>query len=64
MAAESLRLERRRYELGSSSMVELRQAQADYLQAEVDYINSIYDCHQALSTLSLNVGRDLSMEYR
>ena len=64
LAAESLRLERRRYELGSSSMVELRKAQADYLQAEVDYINSIYDCHQALSTLSLNVGRDLSMEYR
>ena len=64
LAAESLRLERRRYELGSSSMVELRQAQADYLQAEVDYINSIYDYHQALSTLSLSVGRDLSLEYR
>jgi len=64
MAAESLRLETRRYELGSSSMVELRKAQADYLQAEVDYINSIYDYHQALSTLSLNVGRDLSLDYR
>jgi len=63
MAAESLRLERRRYELGRSSMVELRKAQADYLQAEVDYINSIYDWNQALSTLSLNVGRDLSREY-
>jgi len=64
MAAESLRLERRRYELGSSSMVELRIAQADYLQAEVDYINSIYDYHEALSTLSLNVGRDVSLDYR
>ena len=64
LAAESLRLERRRYELGISSMVELRQAQADYLQAEVNYINSIFDYHQALSTLSLSVGRDLSLEYR
>jgi len=64
MAAESLRLERRRYELGSSSMVELRIAQADYLQAEVDFINSIYDYHEALSTLSLNVGRDVSLDYR
>ena len=62
MAGESLRLETRRYELGSSSMVELRKAQADYLQAKVDYINSIYDFHDALSNLSLSVGRDVSLD--
>jgi outer membrane protein len=62
MAAQSLQLETRRYELGTSSMVELRQAQADYSQAEVDYINSIYDYHAALSELSRSVGRDLSLE--
>ena len=64
MAAQSLHLETRRYELGTSSMVELRQAQADYSQAEVDYINSIYDYHEVLSELSRNVGRDVSLDYR
>jgi len=62
MVAETLRLEMRRYELGVSSMVEVRKAQADYSQAEVDYINSIYDFHEALSQLSLNVGRDVSLD--
>ncbi|MEA1996246.1 MAG: TolC family protein [Gemmatimonadota bacterium] len=63
MAAESLRLETRRYQLGVSSMVELRKAQADYSQARVDNINSVYDFHEALSELSRNVGRDMSLEY-
>ena len=62
MAEQSLKLETRRYELGTSSMVELRQAQADYSQAQADYINSIYDYHEALSALSRNVGRDLYLE--
>ena len=62
MAEQSLKLETRRYELGTSSMVELRQAQADYSQARADYINSIYDYHEALSTLNRNVGRDLYLE--
>ncbi|MEA2064208.1 MAG: TolC family protein [Gemmatimonadota bacterium] len=62
MSAQSLHLETRRYELGSSSIVELRQAQADYSQAEVDYINSIYDYQAALSELSRNVGRDITLD--
>ena len=63
-AEQSLKLERRLYQLGSSSMVELRKAQADFTQAEVDYINSIYDYHVALSELGRNVGRDMSREGR
>ncbi|MCE5272314.1 TolC family protein [bacterium] len=60
LAAQSLELERRSYTLGSANMVEVRKAQADYIQAEVNYINSIYDYHTALSALGRNVGRDLS----
>ena len=62
MAEQSLKLETRRYELGTSSMVELRQAQADYSQAQADYIYSISDYHVALSALNRNVGRDLYLE--
>ncbi len=62
LAEQSLELESRRYELGSSSLIELRQARADYIQAEVDYINSIYDYHQALSGLGRNVGRNLPLK--
>ena len=63
-AEQSLQLERRLYQLGTSSMVELRKAQADFTQADVNYINSIYDYHVALSELGRNVGRDVSMEGR
>lgn len=59
LARQSLELERRRYGLGSSSMVEVRKAQADYIQAEVDYINSVYDFHGAVSELSRSVGREV-----
>ncbi len=60
LAAQSLELERRSYTLGSANMVEVRKAQADFIQAEVNYINSVYDYHTALSALSRSVGRDLS----
>ncbi|HUU28003.1 MAG TPA: TolC family protein [archaeon] len=62
LASQSLELERERYRLGSSSILELRKAQLDYSDAEVSYINSIYDFHAALSSLSRNVGRDLILE--
>jgi len=56
---QSLDLEQERYRLGASSILELRQSQVDYAQAESNYINSVYDYHTALSTLSNSVGRDL-----
>lgn len=59
LAAQSLELERKSYTLGAANMVEVRKAQADYIQAEVNYINSIYDYHTALSALSRSVGRDI-----
>jgi outer membrane protein len=64
LARQSLQLEQRRYALGASDMVALRKAQADYSQAEVNYINSVYDFQAALSTLSRNVGRDLSGDFK
>ena len=63
LAESSLELERERYRLGAASLLELRTAQVDYAQKEVDLINSIYDFHRALSDLSRNVGRDISLEY-
>ncbi len=63
LARQSLEMEQERYRLGSASIIELRQAQFDYSDAEVQYINSIYDFHSALSTLSQAVGRDLTLEY-
>jgi len=63
LAASSLELERERYRLGAASLLELRTAQVDYAQKEVDLINSVYDFHRALSDLSRNVGRDVSLEY-
>ncbi|OGG05913.1 MAG: hypothetical protein A3F83_04905 [Candidatus Glassbacteria bacterium RIFCSPLOWO2_12_FULL_58_11] len=56
---QSLELEQERYRLGAASILDLRQAQVDYSQAEVNYINSIYDFHTGLSTLTKNVGREL-----
>ena len=56
---QSLELMQERYRLGASSILDLRQAQVDNAQADVNYINSIYDYHSALSTLSNSVGRDL-----
>jgi outer membrane protein len=62
LAKQSLELESRRYDIGSSSLIELRQARADYIQSEVDYINSIYDYYQSLSGLGRNVGRILPLK--
>ncbi len=62
LARQSLELERRQYELGASSMVEVRQALADFTQAEADYINSIYDFQAALSELGRSVGRFVTLE--
>jgi outer membrane protein len=59
---QSLELEQERYRLGAASILELRQAQVDFAQAEIDYINSIYDFHSTLSSLSRSIGRDLARE--
>ena len=59
LANSSLEMERERYRLGSSSLLDLRQAQVDYSSAESDYINSIYEFHSALADLSRKVGKDL-----
>ncbi|MBW7995570.1 MAG: TolC family protein [Candidatus Glassbacteria bacterium] len=54
---QSLELEQERYRLGAASLLDLRQAQTDFSQAEVNYINSKYEFHTALSNLSGSVGR-------
>ncbi|MBW1696469.1 MAG: TolC family protein [Deltaproteobacteria bacterium] len=59
---QSLELEQERYRLGAASILELRQAQVDFAQSEIDYINSIYDFHSTLSSLSRSIGRDLARE--
>ncbi len=53
---QSLGLEQERYRLGAASLLELRQAQTDYSQAEVNFINSRYEFHTSLSNLSGSVG--------
>jgi outer membrane protein TolC len=53
---QSLELEQERYRLGAASLLDLRQAQTDFSQAEVNYINSKYEFHTALSQLSNSVG--------
>jgi outer membrane protein len=60
---QSLELEQERYRLGAASILELRQAQVDFAQSEIDYINSIYDFHSTLSSLSRSAGRDLAREF-
>ncbi|MFC1537657.1 TolC family protein, partial [Gemmatimonadota bacterium] len=52
LAESSLELEKERYRLGAASLLDLRTAQVDYAQKEVDLINSVYDFHRALSDLS------------
>ncbi len=54
---QSLELEQERYRLGAASLLDLRQAQTDYSQAEVNFINSKYEFHTSLSNLSGSVGR-------
>ena len=58
---QSLELEQERYRLGAASLLDLRQAQTDYSQAEVNYINSKYEFHTALSNLSSSVGQRVEM---
>ncbi len=54
---QSLELEQERYRLGAASLLDLRQAQTDYSQAEVNFINSKYEFHTSLSSLSESVGQ-------
>jgi outer membrane protein len=63
LASQSLELMRERYRLGAASLLDLRQAEVDFSLAEVNYINSIYDFHIALSTLSRQVGRSLAVDF-
>lgn len=62
LRGQSLELEQERYRLGAASILELRQAQVDFAQAEIDHINSIYDFHSTLSSLSRSTGIDLARE--
>jgi outer membrane protein len=54
---QSLELEQERYRLGAASLLDLRQAQTDFSQAEVNFINSKYEFHTSLSNLSESVGQ-------
>jgi outer membrane protein len=58
-AAEQLQLATERYRVGSSSFLELTDAQVTNLRAEFDYVRAIYDYHRALAALESAVGRAL-----
>ena len=58
-ARDALSLAEERYRVGANSFLEVTQARADYVRAETDRINAIYDYHRAFAALESAVGRPL-----
>ncbi|MFQ6045978.1 MAG: TolC family protein [Gemmatimonadales bacterium] len=58
-AREQLRLATERYRVGSGTSLELLDAQVAAQRAEADYVNAVYQYHQAIATLESAVGRPL-----
>jgi outer membrane protein len=59
VAQEQLDLARERYRLGAASFLELQDAEISLATAERDYLNAVYDFHNALSALETAVGTRL-----
>lgn len=62
VATEQLELARERYRLGAANFLELLEAQSSLAQAERDYLNAVYDFHNALSALEAAVGERLLVD--
>lgn len=59
---EALSLIQERYRIGSSSVVDLSQAQLAQTQAQIDHANARYDYLSSLAVLAYKVGNGLSTE--
>lgn len=59
VAREQLELARERYRLGAANFIELQDAEISLATAERDYLNAVYDFHDALSALETAVGSRL-----
>lgn len=59
VATEQLELARERYRMGAAPFLELLDAQSSMATAERDYLNAVYDFHQALAQLEQASGQDL-----
>jgi len=58
-AEDALSLATERYRVGSGSIIELNDAEVTAQQADVTYINAIYDYHKAIAALEQAVGLSL-----
>ncbi len=58
-ARQALELAQERYRVGASTFVEVSQARDDYVRAETDRLNAIYEFHRAFAALENAVGRPL-----
>lgn len=59
VAEERLALARQRYALGAADIIELLDAETSMSTAERDYLNAVYQFHQALVELEAATGRSL-----
>jgi outer membrane protein len=59
-AAEQLTLEQERYRVGSSSFIDLQNAQTTKAQADKSYLDALYGFHNALAVLQNAVGEKLA----
>ena len=59
VAEERLTLARQRYALGAAGIIELLDAETSMSTAERDYLNAVYQFHQALVGLEAATGRSL-----
>jgi outer membrane protein TolC len=64
VAAERLTLARQRYALGAAGVIELLDAETSMNTAESDYLNQVYQFHQALVTLEAATGGSLRADPR
>lgn len=58
-ARAALSLAEERYRVGLNSFLDVTQARADFVRAETDRINAIYEYHRAFAALESAVGRPL-----
>ncbi len=59
VAGEQLALARERYRLGAAAYLELLEAETSMATAERDYLNAVYDFHDALAAMEAAAGSQL-----
>ncbi|MBI2251499.1 MAG: TolC family protein [Armatimonadetes bacterium] len=63
LAAENLELAEERYKVGVGNIVELTNAQSEYIKTEANSVNSLYDYLKAKASLEKSTGVDLASIY-